>query len=178
MTTRAVTADRTRRRILVAATELAGERFLDDISLDDIAAHAGVAVRTVIRRFGSRANLVEAAVDAANAQVSSRRDETPPDDVADAIDALFDDYERWGDSLVMMLAQEQRHTELKPLLNDGRELHRSWVERVFSPRDELHAAQLLAVTDVYVWKLLRRDLKLSRPRAALALHGMIERLVG
>jgi hypothetical protein len=48
---------------------------------------------------------------------------------------------------------------------------------VFSPRDELHTAQLVAVTDVYVWKLLRRDMKLSRARAALALQTMIERLV-
>ena len=177
MTARAEAADRTRRRILEAATELASERFLDEISLEDIAARAGVAVRTVIRRFGNRANLVQAAVDEANARVSSRRDETPPDDVADAVDAVFDDYERWGDPLLMLLAQEQRHAELEPLLDDGREMHRRWVERVFSPRSELHAAQLVAVTDVYVWKLLRRDTKLSRPRAEHAMRGMVERLV-
>jgi AcrR family transcriptional regulator len=177
MTARAEAAERTRRRILAAATELASQRFLDEISLEDIAERAGVAVRTVIRRFGNRATLVAAAIDEANAQVSSRRDETPPDDVADAVDALFDDYERWGDPLLMVLAQEHRHSELKPLLDEGREMHRRWVERVFSPRDELHTAQLVAVTDVYVWKLLRRDMKLSRARAALALQTMIERLV-
>jgi AcrR family transcriptional regulator len=176
MAARAEAADRTRRAILDAAAQLASERFLDEISLDDVAARAGVAVRTVIRRFGSRANLVQAAIDAANAQVSSRRDATPPHDVADAVDALFDDYERWGDPLLMVLAQEQRHPELRPLLDDGRKMHRRWVERVFSPRDELHAAQLVAVTDVYVWKLLRRDMKLSLPRAERAIRGMIERL--
>lgn len=177
MTARAEAAERTRSQILVAATELAGERFLDEISLEDVAARAGVAVRTVIRRFGNRATLVEAAVDAANAQVSSRRDETPPGDATGAVDALFDDYERWGDPLLMVLAQEHRHPELEPLLDDGREMHRRWVRRVFSPRDELQTAQLVAVTDVYVWKLLRRDIKLSRARAALAMQGMIERLV-
>ena len=178
MAARADAAARTRQRILAAAVELAGERFLDEISLDDIARRAGVAVRTVIRRFGSRANLVAAAFEEANAQVSNRRDETPPGDLGDAVDALFDDYERWGDPLLMLLAQEQRHAELEPLLEDGRELHRDWVERVFSPRDELHMAQLVAATDVYVWKLLRRDMKLSRSRAAAALLDMIERLVG
>ena len=177
MTARAEAADRTRRRILGAAGELAAERFVDEMSLEDIAGRAGVSVRTVIRRFGSRANLIAAAFDAANAQVTTRRDETPPGDVADAVDAVFDDYERWGDPLLMLLAQETRHPELRPLLDDGRELHRAWVERVFSPRDELHAVQLVAVTDVYVWKLLRRDMKLSRARAKRALHGMIERLV-
>jgi AcrR family transcriptional regulator len=176
MTARAEAAERTRDRILAAATELAGERFLDEISLEDIAARAGVATRTVIRRFGNRANLVAAAFDQANAQVSDRRDETLPGDVADAVEALFDDYERWGDALLMLLAQERRHVELKPLLDEGRELHRKWVERVFLLRDELHRAQLVAVTDVYVWKLLRRDSKLSRSRAALVMLDMIERL--
>lgn len=178
MTARSEAADRTRRRILAAATELATERFLDEISLEDIAARAGVAVRTVIRRFGNRARLVEAAIDEANVQVSGRRDETAPGDLVDAVDAVFDDYERWGDPLLMLLAQEPRHAELKPLLDDGRVAHRQWVERVFSPRDELHAAQLVAVTDVYVWKLFRRDMKLSRVRAKRAMGGMIERLVG
>lgn len=177
MTARAETAERTRSRILAAAAELAGERFLDEISLEDVAERAGVAVRTVIRRFGTRAALVEAAIAGANAQVSGRRDETRPGDIVDAVNALFDDYERWGDPLLMVLAQEQRHPELKPLLDEGREMHQRWVERVFSPRDELHTAQLAAVTDVYVWKLLRRDMKLSRSGAALALQTMIERLV-
>ena len=177
MTARAEAAERTRRRILAAATELAAERFLEEISLEDIAGRAGVAVRTVIRRFGNRATLIEAAIDEANAQVSGRRDETPAGDTADAVDALFDDYERWGDPLLMVLAQEQRHPALKPLLDGGREMHRRWVERVFSPRDELHAAQLVAITDVYVWKLMRRDMKLSRPLAERALRDMIERLV-
>src|SRR5436309_6589305 len=97
MTARAEAADRTRRRILGAAAQLATERFLDEISLEDIAERSGVSVRTVIRRFGTRARLVEEAIEEANAQVSSRRDETSPGDVADAVDALFDDYEQWGD---------------------------------------------------------------------------------
>jgi AcrR family transcriptional regulator len=177
MTARAESAERTRGRILDAATELVGERFLDEISLEDIAVRAGVSVRTVIRRFGNRANLIEAGVDEANVASSSRRDETPLGDVGDAVDVLFDDYESWGDPLVMLLAQEQRHAELEPLLETGRELHRRWVERVFSPRDEVHAAQLVAVTDVYVWKLLRRDLRLSLAEAQRAVGGMIERLV-
>ncbi len=177
MTARAEAADRTRRRILSAAAELAGERFLDEVSLEDIAERAGVAVRTVIRRFGNRANLVEEAIDVANAQVASVRDQTPPGDVAAAVEAIFDDYERWGDPLLMLLAQEQRQPELKSRLDAGRADHRHWVERVFSPRDEEHSAQLVAVTDVYVWKLLRRDMKLSPARAKRAVHGMIERLV-
>ena len=52
----------------------------------------------------------------------------------------------------------------------GRVVHREWVRRVFhddlakrhrSDRDRL-TAQIVAVLDVYTWKLLRRDLKLNR----------------
>jgi AcrR family transcriptional regulator len=178
MTARAEAADRTRRRILEATTELAGERFLEEISLEDIAGRAEVSTRTLIRRFGNRANLVRAAFDAASAQFATRPEGTPPDDVTGAVRALYDDYESWGDPLLMLLAQERRHPELRPLLDEGRADLRNWVERAFSPRDALHAAQLVAVTDVYVWKLLRRDMKLSRPRAEHALRDIVERLLG
>jgi len=178
MGARAAAAADTHRRIVAAMGELAIERFLDDITLDDVAERAGVTTRTVIRRFGGREGLVKAAVDAANADVQVRRDETPEGDMADAVEAVFDDYERYGDALMMMLAQERRHPELLgPLADEGRELHRRWIERVFSPRDELQAAQLVAATDVYVWKLLRRDLGLSRARAKEAMAQMVERLV-
>jgi AcrR family transcriptional regulator len=157
MTVRAEAVDRTRQRVLDATTQLAGERFLDEISLEDIAGRAEVSTRTLIRQFGNRANLIRAAFDAASAQFATRPEGTPPDDVGGAVHALFDDYESWGDPLLMLLAQERRHPELlRPLLDEGRADLRAWVERVFSPRDALNAAQLVAVTDVYVWKLLSK----------------------
>jgi AcrR family transcriptional regulator len=178
MGARATSAAETHRRILAAIGELAVERFVDEITLDDVAERAGVATRTVIRRFGGREGLIEAAFVQASAEVQSRLDETPVGDVEDAVEAAFEDYERHGDALIMMLAQEGRHPELfRPLLDSGRQSHWRWIERVFTPRDRLHAAQLAAVTDVYVWKLLRRDLGLSRARAKKAMTDMVRRLV-
>ena len=63
MTSRARAVEETRRRILDASVDLHGERLVADISLDDIAERAGVSVQTVLRHFGSRAGLVEAAVE-------------------------------------------------------------------------------------------------------------------
>jgi AcrR family transcriptional regulator len=178
MSARAEAAAETRRRILAAIGELAMERFLDEITLDDVAERAGVATRTVIRRFGGRDGLIRAAFAEASDRVQARLDETPVGDVEDAVEAAFEDYERYGDALIMMLAQEGRHRELfGPLLDAGRESHRRWVERVFVPRDELHAVQLVAALDLYVWKLLRRDLGLSRARAKKAMVDMVRRLV-
>jgi AcrR family transcriptional regulator len=52
-------AERNRQRILKAATEVFNERGLD-VSLDEIARHAGVGVGTVYRRFRTKEELVEA----------------------------------------------------------------------------------------------------------------------
>src|ERR687886_739122 len=60
-TTRPLRADaeRNRARILAAAAEVFAERGLD-VSLDDIAAHAGVGVGTVYRRFPDKDALIDA----------------------------------------------------------------------------------------------------------------------
>jgi len=52
-------AERNRQRILEAASEIFTERGLD-VSLDEVARHAGVGVGTVYRRFRSKEDLVEA----------------------------------------------------------------------------------------------------------------------
>jgi AcrR family transcriptional regulator len=178
MRARAEATTETRRRILSAIRELAVERFLDEITLEEVATRAGVATRTVIRHFGGRDALIEAAFAEAEAEVESRRDSTPVGDVKTAVEAAFEDYERYGDALIMLLAQERRHPQLLgPLLELGRRNHWEWVQRVFAPRDAQHAAQLIAATDVYVWKLLRRDLGLARATARAATVQMVERLV-
>lgn len=51
-------AERNRQRILRAAQQVYAERGLD-VSLDEIAAHAGLGVGTVYRRFASKEELVE-----------------------------------------------------------------------------------------------------------------------
>src|SRR5215210_2448845 len=60
-TTRPLRADaeRNRARILAAAADVFAERGLD-VSLDDIAAHAGVGVGTVYRRFPDKDALIDA----------------------------------------------------------------------------------------------------------------------
>jgi AcrR family transcriptional regulator len=54
-------AERNRLRILDAARQLFAQRG-PDVTLDDIAAHAGVGVGTVYRRFANRDELLEAIV--------------------------------------------------------------------------------------------------------------------
>lgn len=57
-------AERNRRRIIAAAEELFARRGLD-VTLDDIARHAGVGVGTAYRRFANREELIDAVFEGA-----------------------------------------------------------------------------------------------------------------
>ena len=186
MGVRAAAAEETRRRILEAMIGLHIERYYDQISLDDVAERAGVTVQTVLRRFGNKDGLIDAATDAARERVISQRSEAPVGDIAGAVENLVDHYEEWGDSVLRLLAQEDRVPAFRKATDAGRTLHYQWVERTFAPvlaerggedRRRL-MAQLVAVCDVYFWKILSRDLGLSREQTVLAMREMISALKG
>ena len=80
----------------------------------------------------------------------------------------------------------ERLGSLAPLLDRARSGHQAWLDRIFSdrlptaPAARRHAIHALHVaTDVYTWKLLRRDLQLSRAetqRIMLELvYGILDR---
>jgi AcrR family transcriptional regulator len=163
MTTRAEAAERTRLRILDAVVELSSAKLVSDISLEDVASVAGVSVQTVLRRFGSKSGLLEAAREHARTVIAEER-RAPVGDVAAAVRAVVEHYEHRGDSVILMLAQERVDEQIRAMTDEGRRFHARWVEEVFAPylpvgraaRDE-RVALLVLATDVYAWKLLRRD---------------------
>ena len=181
MKTRAAGAAATRERILAAATDLLVERTLDGLTLDEVAARAGTTTRTVLRGFASKEALLAATMSAAQMRGHGP---APRGDIAAAAKALYADYEQIGDAVLHRLADEQRVPSLKPYLDGGRASHRRWIETVFAPYlDRLsgieHAqllAALIAASDVYVWKLLRRDLGLGRSAAEAVLRRMLSAL--
>lgn len=182
MTARAEAAERTRVAILDAAVRLATTRLLADISLDDIASEAGVSVQTVLRRFGSRAGLVDAATAHAGREVVEER-QAPVGDVTAAVEVVVAHYERRGDGVVLLLAQETTDPQVRRITDSGRRLHREWVGTVFAPYlPEAPAAReslldLLAVaTDVYTWKQLRRDLGLDRAATTQRIRQLVSAL--
>jgi AcrR family transcriptional regulator len=80
-------AARNRARILAAATEVFADRGLD-VTLDDIAAHAGLGVGTVYRRFADREALIEALFDERMQGTIERMQaalEVPPEAAWDAL---------------------------------------------------------------------------------------------
>ena len=186
MRARAEAAAETGRRILEAVIELHREHFFDQVSLEDIAERAGVTVQTVIRRFGSKEGLIEAAAEEGKRQVMRQRNRAPIGDIEGAVKNLVDHYEEWGDSALRLLAQEERVAAFRAVTDAGRALHYEWVERTFAPLLAERAgtarrrllAELIAICDVYFWKILRRDLGLSREQTELAIRETILALEG
>jgi AcrR family transcriptional regulator len=182
MTARARAVEETRGRIIDACVALHGERPVTGIGLDDIAVRAGVSVQTVLRHFGTRAGLEEASFERAQQAVADER-RTPVGDVAAAVHVIVDHYERRGDMALLMLAQETHQDLMARITEQGKALHRAWVGEVFAPflaeadDGEVLTDLLVVATDVYTWKLLRRDRGLSRDRTESRIRRLVEALL-
>jgi len=178
---RAQSAEATAQRIIDAFLARLMSQWFDEITLDLIAADAGVTVQTVVRRFGSKEGLLSNAVKIMGAQINAQR-ATPSGDITALVDHLLEDYEKTGDPIIRLLALEPRHAPLKEVLDFGRSEHRQWVSDAFAEQlDKLDATTrkcaidaLVIDTDVYTWKLLRRDMARSRTEAAAMIKVLIQ----
>jgi len=179
MAVRAGKAAATRSRILEVAQELFVADSAD-FTLEKIAAMAGVSVQTVLRAFGNKETLILEAI----GTFRSTREPLlvdAPGSVSDAVSRLFDDYEEIGDRVIRMLAEEHRVPGFAAVAEVGRARHREWVEAAFAEQLKACPARessrilvaLLAATDVYVWKLLRRDFGLDRKQSEAAVGLLI-----
>ncbi|CAM5505591.1 TetR family transcriptional regulator [Streptomyces xanthochromogenes] len=90
-------AARNRSRILTVAAELFSEEGVDSVSLDTIAARAGVGKGTLYRRFGSKAGLAVALLDAQDRELQEKILFGPPPlgpgaGASERVAAFFDGY--------------------------------------------------------------------------------------
>jgi AcrR family transcriptional regulator len=185
MVARAESAAATGERILDAAIAVFWELPYEGVTLEEVARRAGVTVQTVIRRFGGRDGLLAAAAERETQRVRAQRYQAPVGDVPGAVRVLVDHYEAMGDRVLRLLADEHRAGELRGIAEGGRAFHREWCGRIFAPALERlegadrrrRLAQLVAVCDVYTWKLLRRDAGLSRRQTELAIVELLEPLL-
>jgi AcrR family transcriptional regulator len=141
-----------------------------DITLDDVARASGLTVRTILRRFGSRDGVLEAAFARLKEEFWGYRTPSPAGDTDAALTSLLNQYERIGDLNIRALEQEDQLPLVGRALTEARQMHRGWLQQVFAPHlaglprreHDARLTALYAATDVYLWKLLRRDLKLDR----------------
>ena len=175
MELRAAAAEATGERILAAAGEAFLERWYDDVTIAEVAKRAGVSGQTVINHFGGKEQLAAAAHARIGEQITSLRYTPEPGDVQGLMEALVEDYEHTGDAVVRLLALEEKVPSLQPVLALGRESHRRWVGEMFGAPELV--PELVVATDVYSWKLLRRDQGLSRDETFASILKIVEALL-
>lgn len=166
---RAEAAEETAQRIARAFGDLINARWFEDITLEEVARRAGVTVRTVIRRFGSKEGLLDGYIDYISPEIIGRVN-APPGDITTSVKRVVDLYEEIGDGVVRNLAQELRFAALHPPLERGRQEKRKVTDEAYAQwLDALDAKDrrrvldaLMVATDVYTWKLVRRDMGRSR----------------
>ena len=105
-------------------------------------------------------------------------------DPESAIDALLAHYEAQGDFALAVLARESFDPRAAEITATGKALHRQWVQEAFAerlPEDPARREALLdllvVATDVYAWKLLRRDRAHPLPVVRERLLAMVEALL-
>jgi AcrR family transcriptional regulator len=180
MTARAAKAEATRARIRASAVALYCNSAIEDFTLEEVARRAGTTVQTVLRAFGSKDELIYAALEEMAAGGVFLKP-AQPGDVRAAVTSFFDIYESVGDLVMQRLSEERRRPALKATLDQGRENHRDGVKTAFAPQlERLHGAAraqllsaLIVVTDVYVWKLLRRDMALGRTASEAIVRNIV-----
>jgi AcrR family transcriptional regulator len=169
----------TRDRIAHAAKDLFLERAYDDVTLADIAKGAGVSHQTVLNHFESKEGVVRGVAELMKGETTSARYDAQPGDVPGAVRALVGEYERMGDANFRWAATERLPTLIE-VLDEARQFHQAWIVELFGERlpttpaarkRAVHA--LHAATDVYTWKLLRRDLRLSRTETEKTIADLI-----
>lgn len=181
---RAQSAQETEEKILEAATRLFAEKYYDEVTLDHVAELAGVTTKTVMRRFGSKEALAGKFLEGAGQHDAAQRDAVPAGDVDAALKLIIGSYELFGDAVIRNLSLEGRIPMVTAFAEKGRELHSAWVSRVFGPlatndpvRRKMDLALLLVATDVYTWKLLRRDRKFSEAETAQAVRQLVDQVL-
>ncbi len=181
---RGLRAEDTAVRILEVAERAFSTLPFDRVTLAEVAKGAGVTIPTLQRKYGNKEGLFAALAPVVRARIQEQRGRPPGGDVAAAVKQLVGHYEAEGALVWHLLRQEADVPFLKAALGEGRSVHRAWVEAAFAhllPKGKARAAQidaLVAVTDLYLWKLLRLDLGRSRAQTEQTLVAMAQAVAG
>lgn len=179
MGARAEQVEQTRRAILEAMKAALRTSPYPEIRVGDVAAAAGVSAQTVHTHFGTKDELLLAAIAELGPEVLAMRGTPAPGDVSGIVRGIVRVHESTGDLNWSLLPLEADSPAIAALLAMGRAGHRAWLEDAFAPLlPSTPAARrrvvdaLYVATDVGTWKLLRRDLGLSRPRTIAVIESL------
>ncbi|HTN24023.1 MAG TPA: TetR/AcrR family transcriptional regulator [Solirubrobacteraceae bacterium] len=169
MQARADAVEATRARLMQAGLDAFEAQPYDAVTIAAVARAAGVSHQTLLNHFGSKEGLYLALVDSVGDRIAELRATAMAGDDASIVGALMDQYEAFGDGNARAATLNERIPAVAAMLERARGYHQEWLAEMFA--DRLPAAEparrealaaLHAATDVFTWRLLRRDLGLSR----------------
>jgi AcrR family transcriptional regulator len=184
MRARAEAVEATRERIARAAMQ----RFLvepyDDVTIASVAREAGVSHQTLLNHFESKDGLFAAAAERFSADLAASREGRATSDPESVVAVLMEQFERSGDGNVRLALLDERIEAVRVGLEQGRANHQRWLAEVFDNRLPSAPAErrrmlaaLHAATDVYTWKLLRRDLGHGRRATQRIMTDMVRAIL-
>ena len=184
-TNRQLKAEATKRSIIKALGKLWTQYSINDITLDMIAREANVTKRTILRKFGSKEGLLTESLSYDPADISAKRNHAKPGDIDDILNTLLSNYENIGEAAIRTINLESELEVARQIGVKGRKLHRNWCKKVFapflpnskSPNFEIQLTSFISVTEIYLWKLMRKDLKLSKKKTFAIFKNMLEGVI-
>lgn len=186
MSARAESAEQTGERIVDAMLARLRGTAYERIRLDDVAADAGVAVQTVIRRFGGKAGLTTTVVERELARIVAAREDAGQDSVASTVTALVAHYEVYGALILKTYSEAPQVPGLAEIVGRGRAYHVDWCRRTFERHLDpvageetrrVRLAQVVAVCDATTWRILRFDGALTPDETERALGELLAPLL-
>ena len=139
----------------------------------------------MLNHFESKEGVAFAAADLVVASTNDARSGVAPGDTVGAVRRLVADYEQMGDANVRWAMDVEHLGSLAPLIEQARHSHRAWLEAAFEPDLPADAKArrrvvnaLHAATDVYTWKLLRRDLGVTRAETERTMVHLVDGALG
>ncbi|MGC9342377.1 MAG: TetR/AcrR family transcriptional regulator [Bacteroidales bacterium] len=185
MTRRAQSAAETSENIIRSVLALWKDKPIHEITLESVAEKSGVTIRTILRKFGSRDGLIEACLGHDASTIIEERINAPIGDIDGILKALISNYEKMGEAGIRTIYLENELKEAKDIGEKGRRVHREWCARVFAPflpdpghkEYELRLSAFVTATEIYLWKLLRKDMGYDINKTFEVFKMLVEGLV-
>ena len=184
MRARAEAVEATRERIARAAMQRFLSEPFDEVTIASVARDAGVSHQTLLNHFESKDGLFAAAAERFSADLAASREGHAASDPDSVVALLMEQFERSGDGNVRLALLHERIDAVRAGLEQGRANHQGWLAEVFEDRLPSDPAErrrtlaaLHAATDVYTWKLLRRDLGHGRRATQRIMTDMVRAIL-
>jgi len=157
-----------------------GSTPYEHIRLEDVAADAGVTGQTVIRRFGSKAALMNATVERELGRIVVAREAAAHASPDETIHDLVVHYEFYGALILKTYSEAPLVPGLPEIAARGRAFHVDWCRRAFAldpslpePERLRRSAQIVAICDATTWRILRFDGGLDPAQTEMALKELL-----